>query len=358
MPAFAKNLIKFLFFLGLGIGILFLIYRGQNTAYQAQCALDGVPPEECSLLTKIVGDFSGVHFGWIFMVLLAFMISNLSRAARWNMLIRQLGVQPKFSNAFLTVMLGYFANLGLPRMGEVIRAGTMARYEKIPVEKVIGTVVVDRILDSISLLLIIGLAFLLEFQSLTKTLSGLMDKGGNNSWNLLFVLGVLGLISFVILWKYRSSIRQTTVFQKIEKLLLGFWEGIKTVGKLPRPSLFVLHSINIWLMYYVMTYFCFLSFVPTESLSLVAALMVFVFGAFGIVIPSPGGMGTYHFLVIQALALYGVDQLDAFSYANISFFSIQLGCNVFFGILAVILLPVLNKQYKPANEISHSTENS
>jgi len=108
--------------------------------------------------------------------------------------------------------------------------------------------------------------------------------------------------------------------------------------------LFILHSVNIWLMYYLMTYFCFLSFALTAELSPVIALVVFVFGGWGIVIPSPGGMGTYHFLATTALGFYGISGDDGFSWSNISFFTIQLGCNVSVGLLALLLLPMINRK--------------
>ena len=100
-------------------------------------------------------------------------------------------------------------------------------------------------------------------------------------------------------------------------------------------------------MYFLMTYFCFFAFAPTAHLPPVVALVVFVFGGWGIVIPSPGGMGTYHFLVQTALMMYGVRGDDAFSWANIAFFSIQLGNNVLLGILSLIFLPALNRNYHP-----------
>ena len=102
----------------------------------------------------------------------------------------------------------------------------------------------------------------------------------------------------------------------------------------------------------MMTYLCFFAYEPTAGLSPVAGLMVFVFGAFGIVIPSPGGMGTFHFLAIQALAMYGISGGDAFSFANILFFSVQLGCNVVVGIVALIILPIINQNYNPEPDVS------
>jgi len=135
--------------------------------------------------------------------------------------------------------------------------------------------------------------------------------------------------------------------QKIKRIVLGFWEGVTAVKKVAKPWPFILHSINIWVMYFLMNWFCMWAFEPTAHLGLMAALMVFVFGAFGIVIPSPGGMGSYHFLVMAALALYGIAGTDAFSFANILFFFVNLFGNVLIGIIALIALPIINKNYQP-----------
>lgn len=287
------------------------------------------------------------------MVLLAFTLSNLSRAIRWNMLLRPLGYQPRLSNAFLTVILGYFANLGLPRLGEVVRAGTMARYEHIPMQKVVGTIVVDRTIDVISILIVSGLAVLLEYDTMWQFINeyvNLSEKFGGGT--LILALGGFGTLVVAGLYLLRERIQKMAWFQKIEEILLGFWQGIKSIAQLERPWLFVLHSINIWLMYFFMTYLCFFAFQPTAHLSPLVGLVVFVFGGWGIVIPSPGGMGTYHFLVQTALGMYGISGEDSFSFANIAFFSIQLGCNVLIGLLALLLLPWLNKDYKGAEKVA------
>ena len=140
---------------------------------------------------------------------------------------------------------------------------------------------------------------------------------------------------------------QSGIYRKIVNIVQGFIEGLATIRKLDRPGLFLFHSANVWVMYFVMNYLCMLSFAPTADLAPLAALMVFVFGAFGIVIPSPGGMGTYHWLAIQALALYGVDSNDAFSFANIAFFSVQIFYNIIFGLTAFLIIGWLNKNYHP-----------
>lgn len=345
-----KNVLKFLLFLSVGVVLLYLVYQNQNEAYMTQCAEDGIPASDCSLIQKIINDFKSVRIHWILGIVIAYTISNISRALRWNMLLKSLGRSPRFINSFLTTMLGYFANLGLPRLGEVLRPVSLARYEKVSVEKVLGTIVVDRAIDVLFLLLIIGIAFILEFDTLWGYLSENMGKGessGSLFSNIFFQIFIfLGIVVLSTVWLLRKKIMASRFYSKFINLLKGFWDGILSIKKLENPWLFILHSFIIWIAYYVMFYMYLPAFAPTAHLGLVAALMVFVFGTFGIVIPSPGGMGSYHFLVIAALALYGINGNDAFSFANISFFATHF-CNIVYGLLAVIFLPMINKNYQP-----------
>jgi len=344
------NTLKFVVFLGTGLGILYLVYRHQNEAYQAECGLKGIPAEDCSLVQKVVNDFATANYGWLLAVLLAFTLSNISRGIRWNMLLRQLGHSPRLINAFLTIVLGYFANLGLPRLGEIVRAGAMARYERIPVEKVVGTVVVDRVIDVISLLLISMLAVVLEFDLIRDTLGQYINFSKGRT---LLIAGGIALTGLALLYALRKPLQRSSIYRKIMDMAHGFGEGLRTVARLDKPGWFILHSINVWFMYYLMVYLCFLAYGPTAGLSAVAALIVFAFGTWGIVIPSPGGMGTYHFLAQTALGLYGISGEDGFSFANISFFTIQLGCNVIVGLLSLVLLPALNNG--PAPETAYES---
>ena len=349
MKTAVTNVLKFLVFLGVGLGILYLVYQGQNEAYQAQCAMDGVVAEECSLIQKVIDDFKGLNMVWVYGVFAAFLFSNIMRALRWNMLLRPLGRNPRTVNSFLTIMLGYFANLGLPRLGEVLRPVTMARYEKVPVEKVLGTIVVDRAMDVLSLLIVIGIAFLLEFDTLWGYLSENVasgEEGGLLSRSLLMATGVAGLITVSGVYFLRNKIKNSNIYQKFLEILKGFWDGISSIRKLDNPPLFIFYSIMIWVAYYLMFYMYLPAFGPTAHLGFLVALMVFVFGTFGIVIPSPGGMGSYHFLVMAALALYGITGSDAFSFANFSFFATHF-CNIVLGLIAVIFLPTINRNYQP-----------
>lgn len=341
-----KKVLQFLLFLGLGVVILGLVFRSQNTAFQEQCRLDGVPTDQCSLMDKLLHDFSTVNLAWMLLVIVAFTVSNIFRAARWQMLIKPLGYDVRFSNSLLTILLGYFANLGFPRMGEVVRAGTLSRYEDIPLEKTMGTLVVDRLMDFVCLGLIVGLAFIMEGQTLIHFINQNRGAGGGGLLQNpivigVLIVGVLGAATTIFFWQKLS---QLPIFQKVINLLKGFWEGLRSVLKLRNPALFLAYSAGIWLMFFLQCYFNLKAFPPTAQLSGGAALMVFVFGTLGFVIPSPGGMGTFHALVIAGLALYGISGGDAFSYANISFFAIQIFYNIIAGLLALFLLPIINRK--------------
>ncbi len=341
-----KKALQFLLFLSIGVVILTLVFRSQNAAFQEQCRLDGVPSDQCSLTDKLMHDFSTIHYGWLVMVIAAFTLSNIFRALRWQMLMEPLGYRAGFANSLLTILLGYFANLGFPRMGEVVRAGTLAKYEDIPVEKVMGTLVVDRLMDFVCLFVVVGLAFLFEGQTLLHFIG--QNRGGAEGGLMqnTLVLTALGLMAAGVaaLWIFRGKLMHLPVYQKIAKLVKGFWDGLRSVFKLRSPGLFLLYSAGIWLMFYLQCWFNLQSFPPTAQLGAGAALMVFVFGTLGFVIPSPGGMGTFHALAIAGLALYGINGGDAFSYANIAFFAIQIFYNIVAGVLALILLPLLNRK--------------
>ena len=350
MSQSVSNILKFVVFVGLGFGILYLVYRNQQAAYAADCALRGIPGADCSLIDKVLRDFAGANFWWLGMTLLAFCISNLSRAIRWNMLLRTLGKQPRLINAFLTINLGYLANLGFPRLGEIVRPAAMARYENIKVERVVGTVVVGRTLDVLMLLLLSGVTLLIAGDRIWSWLQANAAVGDRlevlESWIAPIV--VLFVLALALAWFQRRRLRDSRIGTKLEAILRGFWEGLRTITTVKRPWLFVLHSLNIWFMYYVMSLCVFLAYEPTAGLGPEAALTTFVSGGWGIVIPSPGGMGSYHYLAQSALELYGLPGEDGFAWANISFFTINIGCNILIGIIALLFLPRINRNYSPA----------
>lgn len=347
--------IRFILYLGVGVGILWAVYVRQEKAYQAKCVLDGLNADQCRLFDKIMVDFGRTDWFWITIVLLMFLISNVSRTIRWQLLLEPLGIRPGFTTGFFSIMIGYFANLGLPRVGEVVRAATLARYEKAPTQNVMGTVVVDRMLDMISMLIVIGLAILLD----GKRILGYLTQNADFSsvGNLLgsiyvWMVIIVGGGALYSLYRYRDRLARYPLVHRIIEILRGFKEGLMTVGKVRRLGWFIFHSLAIWVLYYLMTYVCFFAYEQTAGLSPVAGLTTFVFGTFGMLIPAPGGMGTYQFLVSEALVMYGIPGEDGFSFSMIVFFAIQIFCNILFGLLGLILLPILHRRRPSAGIIN------
>lgn len=330
--------------------IMYWVYVSQNKAFQAQCALDGIPSGECNLLDKLINDFKSVNIFWAFVTVACFQLSNIVRSIRWKMIFEPMGYTIKFSNAFWTIMIGYLANLGLSRAGEVVRAASLAKFEHIRLDKVIGTVALDRILDLLTMGVVVILAFTLQYQEIYNYLAENMKDFDFSAFLRgtifqSFAFGILLLVLLLVI--FNRQVRKSVIYIKIIDFVKGFYEGIRVIKRIKQPLVFILLSLSIWLLYFLMTYFAFFSFEPTSGLGMKAALLVFVFGSFGILIPSPGGMGTYHALVVAALAVYGIQGGDAFSYANIVFFFVQILTTITFGIMGIIFMRLDNRHYLP-----------
>lgn len=341
-----KNTLKTLLFLAVGAIILYIVYLKFNGDFQKECDALGKSPEDCNFFQTIIEYIKSANYVWVLIALSFYFLSNVSRSLRWMMLLEPLSHKPKFLNAFATVMIGYLVNLGIPRSGEFVRAGLLSQYEKMEPEKVMGTIVTSRVMDVLCLLITIGLTLLLSFDNFVNYFStevNLGDKfGGLASLSTLIILGITFLGIALLLWKIRRKLFASNLGQKIKKIILGFWEGIISIKNLKRPYAFVFHTIVIWVCYYLMTYLMFFSFEPVANLHPVSGLVVFVFGTLGVVIPSPGGMGTYQYLISEALMLYGIAFAEAFAFSNIMFFTVQM-VNVALGVIAFIFLPIYNR---------------
>jgi len=283
------------------------------------------------------------------------MLAFASRAWRWNMLLRPLGYTPKFSNTFYALMFGYLANLALPRLGEVSRSVALNRAEKIPLDVVIGTVIAERAVDVLSLLLCIVLALILEFD---RIYSFLMDNlarpfmskisdavHSDFFFPVVFVL-VAGIITLVVI---RRRKKQTSSFT--EKILLffkGILAGLTSVMKMKNHNVFILHSVFIWVMYWLVTYICFFSLDATSSLDVKAGIFVLVVGGLGMTAPVQGGIGAYHWLVSQGLLIYGIQLTDGLAYATIVHTS-QTLLVIIVGTISFLMLSVNNKKQKPVD---------
>ncbi len=338
------DIAKLVMFTGVGCLILFFLWRHMNAGYIADCAIKGIPDTECNLFKKLVTDYRSANVYWLLATCLAFMISNFLRAFRWQMLYQPLGYRPHWLNAIGGVMIAYFVNLGIPRAGEFARAGVMTKYESIPFEISFGTIITDRILDFFVLVLLLGLGFLfhahtiIEYISLNSLISAQVLYISIAIFSIFTVIGLFFIKKIIALPEHRLS----PLNLKLKGFVVGFWQGLTSVLKIPNWPGLVFYSLMIWILYVVMHVLAFYAYAPTSHLGLIEGLLVFDFGVLGIIFPSPGGMGTYHAMVSEGLQIVGVDPVSAFSWAMMTFFTVNVACNVVFGLLSMILLPWWN----------------
>lgn len=268
---------------------------------------------------------------------------------RWRLLIQPLGYTPKLYNTFFALMVGYMANLAIPRLGEVSRCGVLTKYEKIPFTESFGTVIAERAIDLLCLILIFTGTLIFQFEELwgltnERILNPLSSKVSQLSQNgtflwialIVIVLGVLGVVFLI-----RKS--KGVLLKKIKELALGFWDGLKSVKNIKRPYLFVLHTILIWFLYTYVLYLSFSCFKELSVLGFGAALAAMLFGSLGIVFV-PGGTGAYQALVTETLtSAYKAPFAFAFAFSWL-IWSAQFIFLLLVGVISLILLPVLNKE--------------
>ena len=319
------NILKYLILLGIAAVLLFYAFKGMDIKKIYQEILSA---------KQFWGDVSGL------ISIIAFVV----RAHRWNLLIEPMGYSPSLKNTTYSVMVGYLANFFVPRLGEVSRCGALSKAESIPFNKLFGTVIVERIIDVLSLLICIILAAVLEHKRLGNFFTeNILDpvvskfqKIGNSPL-LLAALSIL-LIAFVIAAIYFiKKTRQKGADSMIAKLIKGFIDGLKSVANLKRPGLFIFQSAFIWVLYYLGVYVALFAFPFTSDLGAGAALFLLVAGGIGMSIPAQGGIGSYHLFVSQGLVLYGVLEINGLAFATM-LHGLQFILVIIFGVASMFLL--------------------
>jgi glycosyltransferase 2 family protein len=252
------------------------------------------------------------------MVMLTTTIVYIIRALRWQMLIKATGYTTAFHNAYAALSISYFVSLIIPRLGEVTRCLSIKRHHDIPFMQLLGTVIIERVVDIISLIVMLLLTLVLQFDHIMEFAQenifqpfyeGIIVKIiAGNSTIIIVTLFVIILICCLFFY-FRRYIRE-----KSPKLIVKFVEGLKqgiiSISKLQHKKIFILYTILIWLGYYFMTYFWFFVFQETSILGWGACLSIVSIGTIGRSVPiQGGGMGAYHFLVTQVVVLYGVSEV-------------------------------------------------
>ena len=307
-------------------------------------SLHQIPAEEW---TKFTLALKQSKLWIVFPVFIILGLSHFLRALRWRLIMEPLGYQPSIVNTYLAVLIGYLANLAIPRLGEVLKCTLLAKYEKVPAEKIVGTIVAERAFDVLSLGIVFLMALGLQFnvieagwnQLKNQTNTTVIDSNeGNWKMYLLISIGIILLAMFLILRK-----RIPTIVASIQQILSGIWEGVMSATKLKQQKLFFVYSIGIWFLYLLATYVGLYATAGTES-SFATAISCLAYASIGMIL-TPGGIGAYAYFMAKVLELNGVDYTLGLANGTLQWFS-QFLIVLVLGGLSLILLPIINKQAK------------
>lgn len=288
----------------------------------------------------------GVRYDIIMISLLFGLFANVVRGLRWGLLIDSLGERFSMKNVVYAVLGNYAVNLVLPRVGEVWRCGVITKYDKISFSKLLGTLFIDRVSDTIMvgsitlLIFIFNIDFFISFFAKNPALLEGFQSMFNSIWIYLSLIFFALLIWFV--FKYMSNF---TVVQKAKGLLKNVWEGMKSIWLLEHKMKFVIQTLLIWGGYFCYFYITFYAFDFTRDLGIAVGLIAFTMSSIGVAVPVQGGIGPWHFMVIATLVCFGVKENDAAAFALVVH-TVQTIWTGLCGLFGVVALPIINRGSK------------
>jgi len=247
----------------------------------------------------------------------------------------------------------YLTNFIVPRAGELARCTVLGKYEKIPFTKLVGTVVIERATDLVAMIVFAFGIILLQWPVFSKFLSQHPDVNsklaGIFSVVHIIIIFIIFIGLIVLLIAFKNKIKQSSLFQKVSHLYDNFTEGIKAIGKLEHKWRYIGHTVFIYLMWLFALYVVFLSYPPTQHLSILTGMATFVMSGLAMIAPIQAGMGAWHFMVSATLLIYGIDIESGRTFALIAHTTTNLFLLVI-GVIALMVLPVINRNMKPAEQ--------
>ena len=324
------TILQYLFFLALGIFLVW--WSARNIDEQGWM--------------DIRNSLKDARYWLMIPVTIVLILSHWLRALRWRIMMEPLGYQPKKSNTYFAVMIGYLANLAVPRLGEVLKCTLLARYEKIPAEKLVGTMIAERAVDVICLVIVFALAIILQTDIIGEYTHRLfMRRVGNGediSWYIIIIF-LTAIIAFLIAtWYILKKFSHITIIHNLKKILKGVWQGLISIRYIKHKRLFFIYSTAIWLMYYAASYIGFYALAETSHYGFKEALSVLAFGSIGMIM-TQGGIGAYQILVQKTMLLYGLNANIGWAFGWILWVA-QTFVILLFGLISFVLMPWFNKK--------------
>jgi uncharacterized protein (TIRG00374 family) len=325
------NTLKYLSFLGFGV---FLVWW----------SLHQIPPEKWKDFQTA---FSTADYWLMVPVFFILLGSHMLRALRWKMLILPMGYSPSLVNTFFAVMIGYLANLAVPRLGEVLKCTILAKYEHVPAEKLVGTIVAERAFDLVCLILVFLLAFALQFHVIGEFGIKLLKKlfisksGSFNTSKIVITISIINAAILIVRLVFKKFPNFPFIVSA-KKIVKGVWQGITSIKDLKQKWAFIFSSLGIWAMYLAGTWIGFSATAGTAGLSLATAISALAFASIGMII-TPGGIGAYAFFLAKVLQQHEIPFALGFANGTLQWFA-QFLIIIIVGFISLGLLPYFNKK--------------
>lgn len=239
-------------------------------------------------------------------IIILYLLSHWSRAVRWKIMIGSLDYRPTTLHVFFAVLIGYLVNLALPRLGEIVKCSILGKHEKIPISLLLGTIIVERVVDVICLFVVFALAIGLQARDVSEYTLSLLQRGAHTpsweAWGLIIGLAALFIGLLVVLFRYFGS---NPLVRRIRGMAAGIWQGIAKIRTMKKKGWFLFHTILIWSLYYVCTRLGLYALKDLDGLGMTETLSVLGVGSIGMII-TPGGIGAYPILVQEILTHYQI----------------------------------------------------
>ena len=290
-----KKSLTTLFFFGIGFGLFWL-------------AMQGVEDSEAMKRDMRSAQWWGVAASFVMGYL-----AIVSRGLRWNILLSPMGHRPSPARSVHAVAFSYFANAFVPRSGEVARCAALNQTDKIPVDQLLGTVITERVVDFLMLFGLVAFALATNLEAFL----GLMQDAQLPATTTFIAAGVMTLLGGVALWWLAKQQGRPGLVGRVAEFLQGLGKGIQSVLAMEKRGLFLAHTFFIWTMYFFMSFVLFKAIPAVNEVRLTDAVLVMVAGGFGMVLPAPGGIGSYHWAVSLGFAAVGFSRDVGFAVANV-----------------------------------------
>lgn len=330
-----RSILVYCFFLGLGIFLVWWSVRDLSSDDRSQI--------RTSLATARYWLIIPV-FGLLF-------LSHLIRAVRWKLLMEPLGYKPSTTNTLFAVFIGYLANQAVPRLGEVLKCTVLARYEKVPVDKLIGTIILERVIDAVTLTLVFVITMVIQPGIYTELMETIFSpvhpapgmKTGqhaiSSSTVLLVLVGLLVLL--IAIWMIRKKKNFRDLGLLFKRIGRSIWQGLSAIQHLKKRGWFLFLTLSMWTIYLSGGYIGFMALQETHQYGIREAFTVLSAGSIGMIV-TPGGIGAYAYLLQKTMQVYGLNEGVALAFGWILWLA-QTSVILIGGLISFVSIPYYNR---------------